>query len=171
MNSEFTNVYILYILLILLWVFLVIYLQLYKTDFIGYTILGIPFIVFLINVIDTDLSDELNVKQITSKDEITVAIILLFPLLAWLDRDHSAEDKNRFISIIIVAIILDLFAYIVFWIPPRYNYILNRLKTGLVALSLSLVIYALYSYYAHRYAKTLEINLNPEQLLNMSLSK
>jgi hypothetical protein len=171
MDFEFINVYIIYIVLILIWVFIVAYLQLYKTDYLGYAILGIPFIVFLINVFDTDLSDELNVKQLTSKDEITVAIILLFPLLAWLDRDHSAEDKNRFISIIIVAIILDLFGYIIFWIPPRYNYILNRLKTGLVTLSLALVIYALYSYYSHRLARTLNANLTPTDLLNMSLAK
>lgn len=147
-----------YIILSVIWILLVLILSLWRTDIIGWIIIIFPLIIFAVNAYYSD-SDDVPNGNIAADNTLSIGILLLIPLIAYCDRNvyHTQAYRNRFIAIAVVAIVLYLLSYIVFWVPAAYVQLVNRIVNSLITMSVALIIYLLYLYYCHRSTRTIEI--------------
>lgn len=136
----------LYIISICLWVFLIGAMELYQTNGLGWLLLAIPIIVFGIGIYN---SDDLctNVEEaMFEADFLSIGLLVVLPLLTWVTRDYQG-DRKKFLSLVVVALILTMLSMIDIWVPFRQLYLVKHLKSIFQTTSLSLLMFALYTYY------------------------
>jgi hypothetical protein len=158
------NIQITYLILAIIWILIVIFLRLWKTNIIGWMIILFPLIIFGINVYySNDVSSDNPNANVSSDNTLSIGILLLIPLIAYCDRNvyHTQEYRNRFIAIAVTAIVLFLLSYVVIWTPRQYVAIVNRVITSFTTMSVALTIFLLYLYYTHRSTRKIEI---PEEI-------
>lgn len=147
-----------YLILAIIWILIIIIFSLYQTDVIGLIILLIPFIVFAIGAINSNAVSQPN-AIIAADNTLSIGVLLLIPLIAFADRTYHEDFiyRKRFIGIAIVAIVLYLLSYIVIYVPARYLPLVGRINSGLITMSVILIIYDLYLYYLHRCKRNVQI--------------
>lgn len=140
-----------YIVFIVIWIALVVFLQCYLcNDSVLWGIIVLPIIFFLIgwyNANDITAEVEDNVFQ---SDYLALGLIIVFPLLTWVNRDYKGKDRRRFTAILVAAIILSLFSLIDLWVPKVWLPTIKHCKSCLQTMSIVLIIYALYQYYIEK---------------------
>ena len=77
---------------------------------------------------------------------ITIGLVIIVPLITTISNSGS-KKKKKFISILVTAIILNLFSSSSLWVDPAYVLAIVHSRSILTTLSIFLVIYALYVYY------------------------
>lgn len=137
-----------YIIASFLWVALILFLGLWKEDYIVLLILLIPFVVFIINFISLgeftcDLEEEMFRGNFLSFGFL-VAIILI----NW-NSPLGHHNKTEFFKILIVAFILLMISLIDVWVPSDKMSIVKHVKTTFHTMSLTLLALALYLYYTY----------------------
>jgi hypothetical protein len=139
-----------YIVAILIWIVLIIALRLYEgLDFIGWLILLIPLVLFAlaaskIRHITYDVE-----RYIFKNDYLSVGTVIVVPILIWLASNYRG-DRQRYIRILITAIIFALLAILDCWIPRKWLPVERHIKTILQTFSIVLIIFALYSYFLEK---------------------
>jgi hypothetical protein len=147
------NVAVIYLVLILIWIAIIIALRLYETNYVGLLILLIPIFIFAITTYYSDDEHLVSNHSIGSDDDfLSVGIVLLLPLLAYLDKNFD-DDKGKFICLIIISLFIFLMTTMVCWLPQRYAKIGKMIRTGLQVIALGLVLVAIHIYYQHRCKK------------------
>jgi len=147
------NVATIYLILIVVWIVLIVALKLYQTNYVGLIILLIPVFIFAITTYYSDDEHLVSNHSIGSDDDfLSVGIVLLLPLLAYLDKNFD-DDKGQFICIIIVALFIFLATTMVCWLPERYAKIGKMFRTGFQVIAIGLVLVAIHIYYQHRCKK------------------
>ena len=145
---------VVYLIIILVWFAIIISLKLYIGNYVSLIILLVPVIVFGIAVYNDD-GDLVSNHSIRNDDDVlTIGLILLLPLLYYMDKQFDG-DKTRFVGIIIFAIFLSLLTTITMWVPRQYARIAKYARSGVQTLAITLVLYSLYMYYDHRREKIL----------------
>jgi hypothetical protein len=144
-----------YLILAIIWLLIIIIFRLYQTDWVGAIIILIPFIVFFANSFNTDIDNEIEARLLNDTS-LTIGILLLLPILAWIEKD-SYREKVKMIAIIVLALILLLLTYVAVWTSSQYIYLVNRVKSGLTTMAAILVVYVLYIYFVHRSTRKFEI--------------
>lgn len=135
-----------YITGILVWILILHFLRLYKTDFFTILILAIPFICFSIGYINApQLTGELE-DELFRSNYLSVGLLLVVPLLTWINREYVG-DKTRYTKILILAIIMSLLSMIDIWVSDKYLAVLKHGQSVLQTFSIILIVYGLYSYY------------------------
>lgn len=150
------NVATVYLILVVIWIVLVIALRLYETNYIGLIILLIPIIIFAISTYYYNEHLVSNHTVGSDDDFLSLGLILLLPLLAYLDKSFDHHDKSQFICIIIVSLFIFLVTTMVCWVPQRYAKMAKMLRTGLQVIAISLVLVSIHIYYQHRCHKIRE---------------
>lgn len=136
------------ILAIVLWVFLIVYIELYKTDGLGMIILMIPIVIFLISYVSAPYLDEETEELLFDINFLTVGLIILIPLLTWIGK-NDIEDRKRFITLSIIAIIFAVLSLLDVWVPKYWVTIVRHVKSCFEVISATLMIYAIYTYHLH----------------------
>lgn len=138
---------ILYILAIVFWIGLCLYFKLYTTK--GWLILILPLIVFGIAIYNCEcLCNELD-EYMFKASYLSVGLILTLPLLSWMTKDYNG-DINQFISVIILYLTFTLLTLIDVWVPHSSISIFKHLRSVFQTLSITLIIYAMITYFLHR---------------------
>jgi hypothetical protein len=152
------NITITYIVLSIIWIIIICVFKLYDTDIIGWLIIAIPFIVFAIGAYNSDVPNAPN-AVIAADNTLSLGVLLVIPLLAWVDRNNfdTHSSRNRFIGIVLIAIVMYLLSYVVLWVPERFIPIANRVTTAFSTMSAILLIYAIYLYYRNRTSRVIQI--------------
>lgn len=136
------------ILAIVLWIFLIVYLELYKTDGLGMIILMIPIVIFLISYASAPYLDEETEELLFDINFLTVGLIILIPLLTWIGK-NDIEDRKRFITLSIIAIIFAVLSLLDVWVPKYWVTIVRHVKSSFEVIAATLMIYAIYTYHLH----------------------
>lgn len=135
-----------YLVAILLWGILLAYLQ-PETDFLGWIILIIPILVFLIATLSLDsisATVESNVFQFNS---LSVGLLIIMPLLTFITRDFKGNQRLM-VQIVLLAITFGLISMIDVWIAEKWITAIRHIKSVFQTVSLTLVLFALYLYYS-----------------------
>jgi hypothetical protein len=141
-----TYVRLVYISGLVLWIAIVVYFRLYQTDVTGWIILFIPPFIFLTGYANCDqLSREVEEHNFQA-NYFTIGLLLIVPLLTWVNKDYHG-DKEKFVSILVLAIIIVLVSLLDVWVKRDYLSVSKHLKSALQTIAIALFIYALYSYY------------------------
>jgi hypothetical protein len=139
-----------YIIGVILWIAIVVWFCLYaKADFIVWCILLLPVIIFIVgaynsNKITYDVED-----SVFQSDYLSLGLLIVIPLLTWITKDFPG-DRNRMISILVLAVILSMLSMIDMWVTRKWISVVKHNKSILQTMSLVLIIYALYSYYLEK---------------------
>lgn len=143
------GVRIVYALAILLWLFCIWALELYDTTWLGYLILALPILLFVIGMINAcSLTVEVE-ETIFSFSYLSISLLIVFPLLAWIAKDY-VQDKEKLIQIMIIAVVFALLSLFDIWVRPKWLTVVRHLKSIFQTLALTLLIFALYAYYLGR---------------------
>lgn len=145
-DEKAAQVRMVYVSAIVIWILIVACLKLYNTDVIGWIILSIPPIVFLTGYANSCcLTVEIE-KENFQANYFAIGLLLVLPLLTWVNRDYKG-DRKRFTSILVLAIIIIMLSLLDVWVRKEYLSVNKHIKSALQTISISMLIYAFYSYY------------------------
>lgn len=134
---------LIYIIAILLWILIIVLLQLYQTDLVGWVFILIPIAVFAINYI--------NIKHCSPEheDEIFAGNFVLFfiVIVSLLNVPFKKKKKQPMYKYIFLAVSLLAISLVDICASKENFLIIKTIRTILVTISLSLSLYALYMYY------------------------
>lgn len=128
------------------WLFLIVGMMLCSRNIAGIFILFIPIIASVLGIINAPYLSEKVEKDLFTTNFLSLGIIVVIPLLAWVSKDDGV-DSRRFATIGILAVILSLASYVDFWVPEEYIFLVIHIQGILRTFSIVLIIYALFSYY------------------------
>lgn len=135
---------IFYIGIAVFWILLVSYFRLWKEKY--SFILVIPLIVFFITFLYLEDVSPAVEENMSKTNFLSVGIILTLPLLSWMVKEHTG-DKQHFITLAIMALVLSLFTFVDIWVPESRISIYRHFRSTLQVMSVCLFIYALVVYY------------------------
>lgn len=144
--DKVTSIRLVLFFFVILWIFVIVYLELYHTDFLGALILSLPFFIFFIACISAPYLDEKTEEKLYEINFLTVGLMIVIPLLTWMAKDKH-KDKHKFVTISVVAIIFAIFSLIDIWVPKYYISVVRHIKSSFEVLAGILIIYAIYDYY------------------------
>lgn len=140
------SVRLVYLLSMIIWLILILVLQLYKTQVIGYFILLIPFFFYFLGYWNADqLTVEVEEKTF-SMGYISISLLIVIPLVTWVEKNFHG-NRWYLTKIIVVAVILALISLIDIWVRPKWITLVRHIKSALQTASLTLLVFALYAYY------------------------
>ena len=137
------QIQIMYIIAAILWVVLIIYFRWFKTGILGWVFLFIPLLVFAINYQSTcghttDIEGEMFQGTFLSFGFLITVI-----LINW----TKVGDRQKIFKILGIALILIMFSMIDIWVRKEHIILIKHFRTILQTAALSLLAYALYTYY------------------------
>ena len=145
-EEKAAQIRLVYVSAIVVWILIVACFRLYNTDVIGWIILSIPPIVFLTGYANSSyLTIEIE-KENFQANYFAIGLLLVLPLLTWVNRDYKG-DRQRFTSILVLAIIIIMLSLLDVWVRREYLSVNKHIKSALQTISISMLIYALYTYY------------------------
>ena len=148
--STSNKVFWCYIIAILLWILLIYLLRLYiKADFIVWLVLLIPVVLFAIGAYNANKITIEVESSVFQNNYLSLGLLIVIPLLTWISKDF-AGDKKRFISVLILAVILNVIAMIDIWVTRDNLSVVKHVKSIIQTMASVLIVYALYTYYLEK---------------------
>lgn len=145
-EEKASQVRIVYIIALVVWILIVACFSLYRTDVIGWIILSIPLVIFFTGYGNSNnLTIEVE-KENFQANYFAIGLLLILPLLTWVNREYKG-DKKRFTRILVLAIIIVMVSLLDVWVEKRYLSITKHAKSALQTIAIALLIYTLYTFY------------------------
>lgn len=135
----------LYVIVILIWLVVLFYLPI--NDLVELFILCIPFLVFILAYLTCPYIPRDVEEMLFDVNYISIAILVMVPLLTWLNKGYEGKNRHRFITTIIAAVMLALISLIDIWATRRWITLIKHFKSICETLAVILIIYALYTFY------------------------
>ena len=135
-----------YLLAFLAWGVVIYTLELYTCDLIGWLILMLAPLSFLLgyyNVLFLTATDEM---ELFTANYLSLGLVIVLPLLSWMSKDYGG-NRQKFVAILILALILTMLSLVDFWTSRPWQSLVKHIKSILQTGALILLMYALYSYY------------------------
>lgn len=137
-----------YILATFLWIALILFLGIWKKDYIVLLILLLPLLVFVINFISLgEFTCNLE-GEMFKGNFLSFGFLVAIILINW-NSPLGHHNKTEFFKILIVAFILLMISLVDLWVPSDKMSIVKHIKTTLHTMSLTLLALALYLYYTY----------------------
>lgn len=150
-TNKIIYIRLLYIIGIILWIAFVVGLGLLQSDDIFVILIIIlPIAIFLFNMYTVRFITTGMEETLYKINYISIGLVIILPLITWFNNDMNKNNgisRKKFMTIVITALILTLLSLIDVWVSLKYLSVLKHVKAILQTLSLSLIIYALYTYY------------------------
>lgn len=145
-SNVVTWIRVLYIIMAVFWIAIIYLLELYKIDWLGYIFLVIPLIVFFINYCNAEVVSPAVEEEVFQANYLSIGLIVVLPLLTWLSKEYPG-DREKFTSIIIMALIFIMLSMIDIWLSRSWLSLMRHIQSSFQTLSLILLIYAIYYFY------------------------
>jgi len=136
----------LYAVAILVWVGLIWLFRLYDVDWVGWVILALPIVVFIIGFVNAWVISPEVEEEIFRANYLSIGLLIVLPLLTCINRDYKG-DRARFTSILVLAIVITMLSMYDVWTKREWLSLMKHAKSVLQTMSLTLLIYALYMFY------------------------
>lgn len=148
MEGRGLKIQVVYMVAMVFWLLLILGLDLYLTTWIGWLFILLPFIVFIFGLVNSDDLCENVEGAVFEADFLSIGLLVVLPLLTWVTKDYGG-DRQYFLSLIVVAIILAMMSMLDIWVPFKSLYIVKHAKSVLQTCALALLMFAFYTYYVH----------------------
>ena len=137
---------ILYILAIIVWIIIILALSLHhNNDVVCWLILAIPIVIFAFGAINAyHITADLEDSFMSSS--LSLGLLIVIPLMTFINRDYKG-DRQRFIAILVFAIIVSMASMIDIYVTPAWLPLTKHFRSIMQTYSIVLIVYALYSYY------------------------
>ncbi len=168
-RKKVRNIRILYILACVAWTILIFSIGLYETKLGGFIILSIPYFVFFSGYYEANLLTPEVEDDNFQSNYLSIGLLIVLPLLTFINGSFKG-NRNKFVAIMILALILTMLSLIDVWVPEQYISYVRHVKSIFQTLSIILLIYALYMFYLESGFLT-EHNKNPSDDKVTALSK
>lgn len=140
------NIRILYILACVAWTILIFSIGLYETKLGGFIILAIPYFVFFSGYYEANLLTPEVEDDNFQSNYLSIGLLIVLPLLTFINGSFKG-NRNKFVAIMILALILTMLSLVDVWVPEHYISYVRHVKSIFQTLSIILLIYALYMFY------------------------
>ena len=137
------QIQIMYIIAAILWVALIIYCQWYRTGLLGWAFLLIPLIIFAINYQSTCGHTTEIEGEMFQGNFLSFGFLITIILINW----TKVGNRQKLFKILGIALILIMFSLIDIWVKKEHLILIKHFRTILQTAALSLLAYALYTYY------------------------
>ena len=140
------QIQLVYIIFLVIWILIVALFGLYKSDLVGWVILSIPPIIFLAGYANSYYLCEDVEKENFQSNYFAIGLLLILPLLTWVNTDYKG-DRKKFTRILVLAIIIVMLSLLDVWVRKEYLSVCKHVKSTLQTIALVLLIFAFYTYY------------------------
>src|SRR5579872_4571489 len=100
---------VLYVMAMILWLIIIGCFHLGDTTAIGWFILIIPFIVFIVGYLTAPLITKEVEDSVFQANFLAIGLIIILPLLTWVNKGYNG-DHEQFTAILILAVVLIMFS-------------------------------------------------------------
>lgn len=150
-NGKYTadNIYylqIMYIIAIIIWILIIVFLKLYETDIIGWIILLVPIIIFIIGFTSLSGIDQEVEDFMLQTDFLQLGYIIIVIVLMW---DKSIKNSKIF-HLIGIGLALLVMSMIDVWISKSKLVYMKHFESIVQTMAAVILIFALYYYYTIR---------------------
>lgn len=136
-----------YIISLVIWTLLIFFFG--YVDDPGSYVLLLPYFLFLFAISNACYITRDVEEEIFENNYLTLGLLIALPLLTWMGS-HYKGDKNKFVSIIIVAIIISILTHVDIWITRKWIPVYKHWVSALQTMSITLFVFALVNYYMCR---------------------
>lgn len=148
-QTKETLLYCIYLIAILVWILVIVYLKLYiHNDAISTVIVIVPILFFMFNIWNAQYITPDLESRLFQVNVVSISLLIVIPLLTWTSRNFNG-DYERYMGIIVWAIIFALLTLVDVWVRPQWISITKHIKSVFETMAIFLVIYATYSFYMH----------------------
>ena len=140
------SVKLVYAAAIVVWIFLIFWLSLYRSHMLSIILLLFPLILFFVGILNSNVVTEEVEKSIFKTNYGGVGFLFLVPLLAWVSKDYTG-DNEWFTTLLMVAIVLILFSLVDVWVKKKWFRTYRHAISAIQTMGLFLIIYSLQEYY------------------------
>lgn len=137
------KIQVLYIVAVVIWIILVWWLDLYKTDGIGWFFILLPIFIYAINYSYVHKAEIETENDMFAGNFLSFGFLIAAFIISW----TNAGVNPKVFKIIFVGIVLIMFSLIDVWLPKQEMVISKHLRTIFQTGALSLLALALYIYY------------------------
>lgn len=141
------SVKVVYVIAILLWIVVIAWLGLYKGDTVAWLFICIPFVLFIFAMINSDSITIETEDLVFQSNYLTVGLLIVIPLLTWMNRDYKGNDKDKFVSLLVAMVVFILLSMLDIWVKKEYISVIRHIKSVLETFAVVILIYAFYTYY------------------------
>lgn len=135
-----------YIISLVIWLLIICVFQLYRSDLVGWVILAIPPIIFLAGYSNSYYLCEDVERENFQSNYFGVGLLLILPLLTWVNTDYKG-DRKKFTRVLVLAVIIVMLSLLDVWVRKDYLSVCKHVKSSLQTIALVLLIFAFYTYY------------------------
>lgn len=139
-----------YIFGMILWTITISMLGLYNHDVICMSLIFVPYIIFLVSMLNVRFITKAEEVNYFSYDYLSVGLLIFLPLMSWMNLNNKSSHP-MFITIVIVALAFTMAAMIDIFIKPEYLSVMKHIRSILQTCAMILLIYAVYLYYVSNY--------------------
>jgi len=137
-----------YIFAIVLWIAIILFTGiLRRIDMIGGLILLMAIVVFFVGYWNADHITVDVEEQLFRSNYLAVGLLIVIPLLTWINRDMTV-DKKDFTIVIILSVIFIMLSLLDLWTKRGWNSVVKHVRSIFQTMAIVLLIYAFYLYYA-----------------------
>lgn len=134
-----------YIIAIVIWLLVVWWLKLYKTNFWGMAILSIPIILFIMAIGMLPSLCRNDEMMLFKANFLSVGLLLALPLLGLLEKKYQGEVVIS--AVIVLAIMFTMMSLIDVWVMYIYAPIARHIKSIFQCFAIVLMIYSLNTFF------------------------
>jgi len=150
-----------YLLAIIVWLILIYYLNLDLNNVLSLLIILLPIFFFMLAVVNIGYLTAEVEDDLFKINYLSIGLVIVLPLLTCLAKDYGG-DQDQYLRLIVTALILTMLSLFDCWVYKKWVTVFKHVKSVLQTMSLTLLIYALYSYYV-RTGSIFRVNLNKKQ--------
>lgn len=155
-KEQIFNIRVAYAVATIVWIVILLIFDilpgaLRSKDWMGCLILSLPIFFFASNFANVHKVTKDVEDDMFKSDYLSVGLIIILPLVTWLSKNSTVEQKSRFLKIVMLGIILSLVSKFDLWVSVRDNAIVKHIKSAMMTAALTLVVYGLYVFYLHAY--------------------
>lgn len=158
-RTSVINIQVVYIIFSIIWIVIIFMMGLYKTDAIGWLILAIPIIVFALNYTNLTCVTKEVEGEMLKGNFLSFAFLITVILINW----SKIEDKSKYFKILLLALIFLMLSLVDIWVKPELMPLMRHIRTIFHTLSLVLLVYGLYIYYAEAISGNTEENKTEQE--------
>ena len=137
------QIQILYILAVVTWIILIYALDLHQSSIFGIIILLIPIFVFGISYGSVQNCGQETEEFVLKGNFLSFGFLIVVIIINW----NKVGDKSKLFKLLLIALILMMLSLVDVWVRKEKILLTKHFRTVFQTLALTLLVYALYSYY------------------------
>jgi len=142
-QDKIDQIKIFYLIAIILWVIIILWLQLYKTDLVGWIFLLLPVAVYFVNFSNLDQCTKEVEENMFDGNFLSFAFLISVILINW----NKTANKGKYFRLLTISLVMIMLSLVDLWVSKKSLILTKHIRSIFQTTALFLLAYTLYTYY------------------------